>query len=411
MIDWRPLRLAVAAGPLIALAAGCRESPVAPEPRPVTLAATYSETGPHSKAGTDMADGYRLAVEMLNEKGGINGREVRLLLLDDGSDPLAAARHYFDFVASDSVDAVLGPYSSPVTEAVMNVTEAAGWPMVASLAAAPELWRGRGRRWSLQLLNPSPSFHQGAVALAAGHGARTVALVYENSTFPAGMARGAREAAAAHGLEIVVDRTYELGEADPMALARAARDAEADMFAGSAYFAEAVALANAVAESGYAPMLFSLNHGPSDPQFVDRVGEAARCVVGNTPWLPGIQTSGFIAESDDFVERYRRAHGALPDHTVAAGFGAVELVAESMEASLGGDGEIDRTAMRDHLFTQSSRSVLGPFAVAPLGDDQAGAQLALSGVQVQWQEDDSDGLVQRIVHPPESAEGEPCFLR
>ena len=195
MTDSRPLRHAVAIGPLVALAVGCHESPVAPEPGPITIAATYSETGRHQKSSTELAMGYRLAVEMLNENGGIHGREVRLVFRDDESDPVIAARHYSDFVASDTIDAVLGPYGSPITEAVMAVTEAAGWPMIAPLASALELWQGRERRWSLQLLNPSPSQHQGASALAAAHGARTVALVYANSVFPAGMARGIRDAA------------------------------------------------------------------------------------------------------------------------------------------------------------------------------------------------------------------------
>ena len=423
MTDLRPLRLAAAIGPLIALAAGCGESPVtppvvppaaspaAPEPGPIVIAATTSETGRHQKSASELAAGYRLAVEMLNENGGIRGREVQLELADDESDPETAAQHYSGFVTSDTIDAVLGPYGSPITEAVMEVTEAAGWPLVAPLASAPELWLGRGRRWSVQLLNPSPSLHQGALALAAGHGARTIALVYEDSLFPAGMAAGVRSAATSHGMEIVLDRSYEVGGADPVALVSAARETGADVFVGGAYYPEAVALANAVAETGYLPMLVSLNIGPDDAQFVRDAGGAATCVVGNTAWLPGVRTGGFITDSETFVQRHRSAYGALPDDTAAAGFGAVELVAEAMEATLDAAGEIDRAALRDHLFGLSSRSVLGPFAVAPLGDGQAGAQLALTGLQVQWQDDGAGGLVQRIVHPPEHAEAEPCFLR
>lgn len=423
MIDSRPLRVAAAIGPLIALATGCGESPVtpaavppvvspvAPEPEPIVIAATYSETGRHQKNGTELAIGYRLAVEMLNENGGIRGREVRLELVDDESDPATAAQHYSDFVTSDAVDAILGPYSSPITEAVMEVTEAAGWPMVAALASAPQLWQGRERRWSLQLLSPSPSLHQGALALAVGHGARTIALVYENSPFPVGMATGVRDAATTHGLEIVLDRSYEIGDADPVALVSAARKTGADVFVGGVYYPEALALANAVVETGYVPMLVSLNAGADDAQFGHDAGGAAACVVGNARWLPGVRTGGFIADNDTFVQRHRSAYGALPDETAAAGFGAVELVAEAMETTLDAAGEIDRAAMRDHLFGSSSRSVLGPFAVAPLGDRQAGAQLALTGLQVQWQDDGAGGLAQRIVHPPEHAEAEPCFLR
>ena len=89
----------------------------------------------------------------------------------------------------------------------------------------------------------------------------------------------------------------------------------------------------------------------------------------------------------------------------------MELVAEAISEAMTGRGEVDRAAMRDHLFAFSGGTVLGPFDVNPLGHEEAGAQLALGGVQLQWQDDGAGGLVQRIIHPPESAEAEPCFLR
>ncbi len=87
------------------------------------LAATFSETGRHAELGDEMARGYRLAVEMLNEVGGIDGRELRLALRDDASDPETSARIYGEFVAADSIHALLGPFSSPITGPAMDVAE------------------------------------------------------------------------------------------------------------------------------------------------------------------------------------------------------------------------------------------------------------------------------------------------
>ena len=355
-------------GFVLAPATGCGEGPAGPVAEPILIAATYSETGPREKSATEMMRGYRLAVDMLNETGGVGGREVRLLVRDDGSDAPAAARHYFEFVTTDSIDLVLSPYSSPITEAVMAVTEAAGWPLIAPLASAPELWSGRERRWSVQMLNPAPSYHQGALELAAEHGARTAALAYENTRFPAAMARGVREAAEARGLEIVMDRSFPLGGADHAALVSVARDANADLFAGGSYFPDALAFARALAGSEYAPMLVSLNLGPEDPQFADEVGVAARCMMGNTAWLPRMRTSGFIATSDAFVDRYEAAHGERPNRTAAAGFGAVELLAEAIAATLTADGGIDHAAVRDHLFAaRPPRRCWAPSPSSPWG--------------------------------------------
>jgi len=58
-----------------------------------------------------------------------------------------------------------------------------------------------------------------------------------------------------------------------------------------------------------------------------------------------------------------------------------------------------------------TETVLGPFQVHSLGDEQAGAQRALKGLQVQWHDDGSGGLERRIVHPAAVADADACFWR
>lgn len=111
------------------------------------------------------------------------------------------------------------------------------------------------------------------------------------------------------------------------------------------------------------------------------------------------------------MERYEILYDRRPGFHAAAGFGAVELLAEAIDATISPAGNLDRAAVRDYLFTASTESVLGPFTVHPLGHEQAGAQRALKGLQIQWQDDGEGGLVQRIVHPEAVAQAEPCFSR
>ena len=393
-------------------AAGCRDA-VAPsdDPEPLTIAATVSGTGIRTQSAGEMGRGYRLAVEMLNEMGGLGGRQVRLVTRDDASDPATAARLYEEFTAADSIDALLGPFSSPITEAVLAVTEAAGRPLIAPLASAPAIWSGRDRRWSVQMLDPGPSRFRGAVELAARSGARTVALIYEDSAFPVSLAEGVRAAARDNGLTIVLDQSYPVGGADHQGLTGAARDAGGDLFVGGGYYDDAVGFTEAIATTGYTPFMASLSLGPADPRFVEDVGDLARCMSAPASWTPGVRTSGFIADSETFVRRYRQAHGSLPGYHAAGGFGAVELLAETVEATLAASGEIDHAAVRDYLFSVSTETVLGPYAVYSPGTHQAGGQRALTALELQWQDDGSGGLVQRIIHPEAAAEAEPCFLR
>lgn len=402
---------------LVLALAGCVDDPedtTGPPPDdggPITLAAAIAESGRRSVEGTEVARGYRLAVEILNEKGGIRDRSVQLEIRDDGSDAQASARLYAELIASGTVDALLGPYSSTITEAVLAVTEAAGVPMVAPMAAAPSIWSERQRQWSVQTQTPGPNYLQGSVEVSVFGGAQTVAIAYEDTSFPSSVVRGVREAVLRHGLEIVLDRPYEVGTADHEAIAAAARDAGADLFIGGGYTADAVGFATAAPAVGYTPLLMSLMIGPGQPLFAEAAGQAARCVAGNAPWHPAIQTSGFIADNETFVSRYEAAHGKTPGYHAAGGFAAVELMAEGLDQTISGTGEPDRAALRDFLFSARTGTIAGPYEVAPIGDAEAGAQRGLKGLQVQWQDDGAGGLALRIVHPWAAANAVPCYTR
>ena len=206
-----------------------------------------------------------------------------------------------------------------------------------------------------------------------------------------------------------MDESYPVGGADHGELVSRARDLGADLFLGGGYTRDAVAFATAVAQAEYTPVLSSWSVGPSLPDFPDRVGiDAARCVVGNTPWVASLSTSGVLATAATFVVRYRDEYGAEPDYQAAAGFGAVELVTEAARASVVSHGGIADAAVRDHLFSTSTTTVLGSYGVVPLGDPDAGSQRLLVRLQLQWQDDGQGGLVQRVIYPDGAADAEPC---
>ena len=116
-----------------------------------------------------------------------------------------------------------------------------------------------------------------------------------------------------------------------------------------------------------------------------------------------------ITDNATFVERYQEAYAAPPDFQAASMFGAVELMSEALRASIASTGGIDHATVRDHLFTADTQTVLGDFNVVPAGESSAGAQRAVKGLQIQWQDDGQGGLVQRVIHPASAADAEPCW--
>ena len=363
MTGCRPGAIARPAATLLfaAAVASCTDTVLTPpDESPITIAGTRAATGPLSTEGRNMERGFRLAVEMLNDVGGIGGRPVRLLLRDDRSDPGLAAEIYRELAASDSVDLLIGPYASSVTGAVVPVVEAGGQASDHSAGGVPhDLGRAEPplERADDEQRPRQPERvgrHRGEGGRRDGRpGLRGLAV-------PRIGGRRVRDAVAEQGMSLVLDEKYPIGGADHAGLAARARDLRADLFVGGGYTDDAVAFTRAAADVGYSPLLSSWSVGPAEPDFPDRVGvDLARCVIGNAPWAASLDTSGRLAGSADFVRRYEEAYGVTPGYTAAAGFGAVELLAEAAMASQSATGEIREDELRDHLFSTSTETVLG----------------------------------------------------
>src|SRR5262245_61600501 len=102
---------------------------------PIRIGASLSLTGTYAKLGKNQHEGYQLCQKDLNAKGGLLGRKVEFVVYDDQSMPPTGVRLYEKLITEDKVDVVMGPYSSPITEAVAGVTEKYKKVMVSPLAA------------------------------------------------------------------------------------------------------------------------------------------------------------------------------------------------------------------------------------------------------------------------------------
>jgi ABC-type branched-subunit amino acid transport system substrate-binding protein len=106
---------------LLALASAVAPATEA-QPR-IRIGASLTQTGVDDPLGQDQLRGYQLCVKHVNEKGGVLGRKLELVLYDDRSDSARAVRLYEKLILQDKVDLVLGPYGSAIAGAVATVTE------------------------------------------------------------------------------------------------------------------------------------------------------------------------------------------------------------------------------------------------------------------------------------------------
>ena len=187
------------------------DAPVA-EARPsIRIGATLSQTGAYAFPGQAQLRGSQLCIKHLNDKGGVLGRKLELLVHNDGSDPLTAVRLYEKLITGDRVDLVIGPFGGVIADPVADVTEKHKMPMVAPVAAPTSMYR-KGRKFVFSMLAPGETILEGLLDLAAKRGLKTVALIYEDDLGGRAVIRGAIDLARKKGLQVISDRRLLSGD-------------------------------------------------------------------------------------------------------------------------------------------------------------------------------------------------------
>jgi len=358
---------------------------------PIKIGASMSVTGTYAKPGTYQKQGYDVCIDELNAKGGLLGRKVELVIYDDQSTPATAVRLYEKLITEDKVDAVMGPYSSAVSEAVANVTEKYKKVMVAPLAATTSIFK-KGRKYIFMVITPAENYLDGLIDMAAKRGLKTVAIINEDTLFPKASASGTAEAAKKKGMQVVLQEAYPKGNTDFSALLVKIKAANPDVIAAGTYFDDAVAITRQMKELNVNPKMFGLTVGGDLPEFYDLLKQNAEYVYGSTQWDESLPYPG----QKEFLAAYKaKFKGQEPSYHTAAGYAGCLIYAEAVKKA----GTLDADKVRDQLLKMEIRTAFGDYKIEP-----DGFQIAHKMVMLQWQ----DGK-RIVVWPDDLSNGKPRY--
>ncbi len=363
------LKWTVAAVAAVAILA---ESAPAPAQAPIKIGASLSLTGTYAKLGAYQKEGYELCAEEVNAKGGLLGKKVEFVVYDDQSQPATGVRLYEKLITEDKVDAVMGPYSSPITEAVANVTEKYKKVMVTPLAATTSIFK-KGRKHVFMVISPAEVYLEGLVDMAAKRGLKTIAIVYEDTLFAKTAAVGAAELAKKKGIQVLLQEGYPKGHTDFSALLTKIKALNPDVIAASTYFDDAVALTRQSKELNVNPKMFGLTVGGDLPEFYTLLKQNAEYIYGATQWESTLPYPG----QKEFLAAYQRKFGREPVYHSAAGYAGCVIYMEGVKRA----ASLDADKVREQLLKLETKTAFGEYKV-----DADGFQLAHKMVMLQWQD-------------------------
>lgn len=337
--------------------------------QPVQIGILSPLTGGAAGTGQAQRAGFELALQEINEAGGVLGEPLEIILEDTQASPEVALAAFEKLMTEDGVSFIAGGYSSGVTLALVESFRTFQ-PLVSWIGGAVSGVGIDGFDGIEELLGDEPWFFhvhpwdyqntEASTAFIADSGVETVALLHEDSAFGGPGAQGAQNLLEEAGLEVTLREAFTStllgGSGDFRAAIAKAQATSADMLYWIGYDSDVVPLTSQVRELGYVPeQIFGAPPGwPSE----FAAAPEAECVTGLIGYLPNLPT----AEATAFTNAYREMHGSDPDNYMAAlAYAQLWSYADAINAA----GSTDQQAVMDQMEQMTFDSPMGEWSFGP----------------------------------------------
>ena len=364
----------------------------------ITVGISLPLTGDFSEPGKGVQRGYEAWAQIVNDDGGLLGKQVELKILDDRSNADTVVADYEALIEQDNVDLVFGPFSTRLVVPSARVAKEYGMLFVEPAGAAAEVFE----QGFDNLFYAAPAVandhynHLAELILAMPEAERpkTAAYAAMDDPFAQGTAYGLKDKLEAGGVKTVVDEVYPPNTTDFSSIAAKIGDSKADLVVGGTQYQDAVNLIVALQQLNYQPKMAAFSTAPTNPEFSAAIGAKTEGILAPT----GYTTEASYPSNQEFVEKYTELNGTPPGEDEANAYTTGQVVAAAVEAvECAEQGECQQQLI-DWLHENEVETVVGPLSWDETGKPQ-GAHMIQQYV---------DGKI-AIVLPEETKEADFVF--
>jgi branched-chain amino acid transport system substrate-binding protein len=299
-----------------------------------------SLTGDTANFGISSTNGIKLAADEVNAAGGINGKQIELLVQDDRSDASEAATIVTKFVTQDQVHAILGEVASSRSIAAAPIAQNAKIPMLTPSSTNPEVTKKGDFIFRSCFIDPvqgAAIAQFGAKSLNARRGAL---MVDRKNDYSTGLEKVISEVFTKLGGQIVVTQSYQAGDQDFNAQITSIKGANPDVIFVPGYYGDVGLFAKQARDKGITVPLVG-GDGWDSPSLY-QIGGAS---------LNGCYFSNHYSPDDadpivqKFVNDYKSRYGSVPDALAATAYDAARIMFDAIKRA----NSLDGAAIRDAL--------------------------------------------------------------
>lgn len=338
---------------LLLLLSGCTQPS---ESREIVIGVAWPFGGDSSL----FSEGVDLAVKEINASGGVNGKELKLLKEDDGSEAVKGIAIAEALAENISVRAVIGHRNSFVSLPASAIYEQAGLTMLSPASTDPDLTKN-DYRFIFRSIPGDDEIARKLAEYLGGQGLKRMVIYYSDDTYGKGLADSFEDQAKQNGITIV-DRFNEYSSIEE--LIRLNSRWQAFGYDGVFIATTMPEGAHFIHDAGQAGITapFAAGNSMESVELSAIGGKAAEGIVVGSVFTPYSDQP----EVKSFVTSFRAEYQLEPTSYAALGYDAVKMLAAAMVKA----GVEDRSAIAEVLRNMGKwPGACGMHELSPEGDE------------------------------------------
>jgi branched-chain amino acid transport system substrate-binding protein len=300
----------------------------------IKIGVIFDYTGPFAAGGSQAAGiGTKIAIDMINEKGGVEGYKIKPIYADAQSKAEVAINEATRLLEQEKVDLIMGVYSSAHCVPLAQKVDAAKKFMWANVCVASSVFKGKNLTYVFRAQVHSDQFGEASCAFLNEHAKAKlkkdpkdlkVAIIHEDGPYGAGVASGNEAVCKKFGMQVVLKEGYAATSPDLSSLVTKLRRARADVILHTGYNPDITLFWRQAREQGL-KWAALIGHGAGYGQF-DKLqaafGKEAEYIYNVDPVAaqlldPKTLKPGLGELTQEMVKRYKAESKAtvVPPHT------------------------------------------------------------------------------------------------
>ena len=349
---------------------------------PIKVGISLSLTGDASGDGQSLKQGYQLWQDYINQKGGLLGHQVQLVIYDDATRPEQAQLNYQKLITVDKVNFTFGPFDDDFTVNGATVASKYGYAFLQGTGTSPQdFTHGLKNMFCVSLTSSKymASLITYILSLPTSVRPKTVAYSTSDNAFTSSQVTPAIAPLEAGGLKTVLNQTYPQENTDLNPLAQKVVNSHADVvIVGTDTLANSVAYVNYFATQHFNPKILIFTSGPDQGSaFTNAIGKHSPegILIANNGWWPRVKTF----QNDYFVPAFIKKFGGDVN---GIGSDAVQAfsIGQTLEQAVNTSHSIENAKIMSTLRDETFNTLQGP---VKFGAD--GQNTAASPYLFQWQ--------------------------